>query len=45
MSALYMSISANEGDLQIEDELAKGRLMCTPEEDKQLTYSSTKGAA
>lgn len=24
MSALYMSMSANEGDLQIEDELAKG---------------------
>jgi hypothetical protein len=24
MSALYMSMSANEGDLQIEDDLAKG---------------------
>ncbi len=24
MSALYMSMSANEGDMQIEDELAKG---------------------
>jgi hypothetical protein len=24
MSALYMSMSANEGDLEIEDELAKG---------------------
>lgn len=26
MSALYMSMSANEGDLQIEDELAKGMI-------------------
>lgn len=26
MSALYMSISANENDLQIEDDLAKGTL-------------------
>lgn len=25
MSALYMSMSANEGDLQIEDDLAKGQ--------------------
>ena len=24
MSALYMSMSANEGDMQIEDDLAKG---------------------
>ena len=24
MSALYMSISANDGDLEIEDDLAKG---------------------
>ena len=28
MSALYMSMSANEGDLQIEDELAKGKVNC-----------------
>lgn len=27
MSALYMSMSANEGDLQIEDELAKGMML------------------
>lgn len=26
MSALYMSMSANEGELQIEDELAKGTM-------------------
>ena len=26
MSALYMSMSANEGDLQIEDDLARGML-------------------
>lgn len=26
MSALYMSISANERDLEIEDDLAKGRM-------------------
>ena len=25
MSALYMSMTASEGDLQIEDELAKGK--------------------
>lgn len=25
MSALYMSMSANEGELQIEDDLAKGK--------------------
>lgn len=25
MSALYMSMSANEGEMQIEDDLAKGR--------------------
>ena len=24
MSALYMSLSANEGEMEIEDELAKG---------------------
>ena len=28
MSALYMSMSANEGDLQIEDDLAKGLYIC-----------------
>ena len=27
MSALYMSMSANEGDLEIEDELAKGTVL------------------
>lgn len=26
MSALYMSMSANEGEMQIEDDLAKGKL-------------------
>lgn len=28
MSALYMSMSANETDLEIDDELAKGELTC-----------------
>ena len=27
MSALYMSMSANENDLEIEDDLAKGRIL------------------
>lgn len=27
MSALYMSMSANEGEMQIEDDLAKGKLL------------------
>lgn len=30
MSALYMSMSASEGDLQIEDELAKGTVISRP---------------
>lgn len=28
MSALYMSMSANETDLEIEDDLAKGMIDC-----------------
>jgi Ras GTPase-activating-like protein IQGAP2/3 len=33
MSALYMSMSANEGDLQIEDDLAKGTVFTQKEVD------------
>lgn len=32
MSALYMSMSANEGELEIEDDLAKGK-SCTVTSD------------
>lgn len=29
MSALYMSMSANEGEMEIEDDLAKGKRLQT----------------
>lgn len=46
MNTLYMSISANEKDLEIEDDLAKGRRLFLMSAHRPLTYlNSTKNIA
>lgn len=44
VTALYLSMSANERDMEIEDDLAKGNTRCFGDSSKELvlTITSTK---
>jgi hypothetical protein len=44
VTALYLSMSANERDMEIEDDLARGKSECFEDSSRELTLTATRSA-